>query len=272
MLPFLIATVGCQEGPTLHVPNEIFYPEWGAYFDAHDATGTIVMLNSGTGTRHVFNPEGAHEQFLPASTFKIYNSLVALETGVVADVDSMYAWDGVERGGSWDQPQSLRTALRRSALWLFEKLAVEIGRERYEENFAAEPYGNGLVGDSMQAFWLVGPLAISANEQVAYLNKLRGGLLAFRPEYQAAVREIMILEEESEYILYGKTGWAIPESGDIGWIVGWIERGDAVWVYALNVESAGPNFDMGPARREVLNMVLDEMGLRPLTVDRSAGR
>jgi len=264
-LPFLLPTAGCQEDEAIYVPDEVFHEEWAAFFDAHNAAGTMVMLDPETGTRHVFNPERARRRLPPASTFKIYNSLIALEAGVVPNVDSMYAWDGVVRGGAWDQDQSLRTGLQRSAVWLFQELAVQIGKEHYQEAFAREPYGNNLVGDSLRMFWLEEPLAISANEQVAYLDRLRQGELAFRPEVQEAVREIIILEEEDDYVLRGKTGWAIPESGDLGWIVGWIERGDEVWVYALNVEAGGPDFNMRTARRGILDDVLDEMGLLPQT-------
>ena len=227
-LLFLLATAGCRENGPIYLPDEVFYPEWGTFFNAHDAAGTMVMLDSDTGARHVFNPNRARARFPPASTFKIYNSLVALETGVVPNIDTIYAWDGVERGGAWDQGQSLRTGVQRSAVWLFQELAVQIGKDGYEEAFAKEPYGNSLVGDSLRFFWLGEPLAISAYEQATYLEILRKGELAFRPEVQIAVREIMILEEEPEYTLYGKTGWAIPETGDIGWIVGWVERSDEV--------------------------------------------
>ena len=262
-LPFLLTTASCQENGPIYLPDEVFYPEWGAFFDAHDAAGTVVMLDPDTGARHVFNPDRARAQFSPASTFKIYNSLVALETGVVPNVDTMYAWDGVERGGAWDQDQSLRTGLQHSAVWLFQELAMQIGRERYEEAFTLEPYGNNLVGDSLTMFWLAEPLVISAYQQAAYLNRLRKGELAFRSEVQEAVREIMVLEEEPQYTLYGKTGWAIPETGDIGWIVGWVETGEEEWVYALNVEPDGQSFDMRTARRGILDSVLSEMGLGP---------
>ncbi len=262
-LPFLVATVGCQENGPIYVPDEVFHENWSTFFDAFDGAGTIVLLNPETGTRHVFNPGRASVRFSPASTFKIYNGLVALETGVVPNVDTMYAWDGVERGGAWDQDHSLRTGLQHSAVWLFQELAIEIGKERYQESFILEPYGNNLVGDSVQTFWLLGPLEISANEQVAFLNRLRMGELAFRPEVQQAVRMMLTLYHDRAYTLYGKTGWATLETGDIGWIVGWVETGDEEWVYALNVEPDGQGFDMRTARRGILDSMLSEMGLGP---------
>lgn len=261
----LIFITGCEpaDDPTTE-PEAIYHPEWSAIFDSHEARGTFVLLDAETGIRHTYNPERADIRYTPASTFKVYNSLVALETGVVPNVDTMYAWNGTETWNpNWNQDHSLRMGVRNSAVWLFQELAEQIGKARYEEAFAREPYGNSLVGDSLRMFWLETPLAISPNEQVAILDRLRKGELTFRPEVQASVREIMLLEEEAEYTLYGKTGWAIPESGDIGWIVGWIERDDNAWVFALNTEANGPGFDMMSARRSILNDVLVERGLRP---------
>ncbi len=265
LLPILATVVSCQENEPI-VPEEIFRPEWSTIFEAHEALGAMVMLDPETGMRHVYNSERARHRFSPASTFKVYNSLVALETGVVPSADTMYAWDGVERGGAWDQDHSLRMGMRNSTVWLFQELAEQIGKGPYEEAFAREPYGNGLIGDDIRMFWLGEPLAISANEQVAYLNRLRLGELAFRPQVQEAVREIMILGDKPGYTLYGKTGWTWTEedrSDEVGWIVGWVEKDDDVWVYALNIESDGPYFDMRTARRAILDNVLGEMGLGP---------
>lgn len=276
LLPLTLAfIVGCTSGDDPAPENDpvpaeespvVFHEEWGVIFDSLDARGTAVFLDTQTDTIHVFNPDRANERFSPASTFKIYNSLVALETGVTPNVDTMYAWDGVERGGSWDQDQSLRTGMQFSTVWLFQHLARQIGNERYEEAFALEPYGNGLIGDSVDTFWLGEPLKISANEQIAFLDKLRTGTLAFRQEVQANIREIMILDESDDYTLYGKTGWTWTRddrSDEIGWIVGWVENGTDNWVYAINAESNGPEFDMRTARAAILDDVIELLELGP---------
>src|SRR5690606_40752552 len=78
-------------------PADTVRADWGRLFEAEDARGTLVVLDAQTGRRHVYDPVRAAERFLPASTFKVYNSLVALETGAAPDVDSVFAWDGVER-------------------------------------------------------------------------------------------------------------------------------------------------------------------------------
>lgn len=260
--------------PPTAAPADTTHADWGSFFEAQDARGTIVVLDAQTGQRHYFDPQRAAERFIPASTFKVYNSLVALETGVVPDVDSVFAWDGVERGvEAWNRDHSMRTGIAASVVWLYQELARRIGEEGYRAAFAREPYGNGDTGGGIDRFWLDGALRISAEEQVAFLDRLRRGALAFRPEHQAAVREIMLLEEGDGYRLFGKTGWATTLEGrsgtvfwegpDVGWFVGWVERGGDAWVFALNVEAAGPGLDMGPARRAIAEAVLADLGLLP---------
>jgi beta-lactamase class D len=198
---------------------------------------------------------------------------VALETGVAPSVDSVFAWDGVDRGNpAWNRDHSLRTGIAASAVWLYQELARRIGDDGYRAAFAREPYGNGDFGGGLDRFWLDGALRISAEEQVRFLDRLRRGRLAFRPEHQAAVRDILLLEGGDGYRLYGKTGWATTlegrsgtvawEGADLGWFVGWVERADDAWVFALNVEAApGATLDMGPTRRRIAEAILAGEGL-----------
>ena len=278
LLAFVALALGCAEEPasesaasdaldTPMIATDTVRTDWARFFEAQQALGTVVVYDAATAQTQRYNPDRADERFAPASSFKVYNSLVALETGVVPNVDTVYTWDGVERGGAWDQDHSLRMAMRNSTVWLFQELAREIGQEQYEATFAREPYGNNAIGEAVDGFWLGEPLAISANEQVAYLDRLRQGTLAFRPEVQADVREIMTLEATDTHTLYGKTGWTWTRddrSDEIGWLVGWIERDGAAHVYALNVTPNGPDFDMREARLSILHAVLDDLGLRPL--------
>lgn len=254
------------DGPAEAVQADSLHPSWDEFFAAAGGTGTAVVLDAESGQQHVVNPQRARERFSPASTFKVYNSLVALETGVAPDVDSMYTWDGIERGGAWDQDHSLRMGMKNSTVWLYQELARRIGLERYAAAFAREPYGNNTLGDEVTMFWLGTPLRISADEQIALLDRLRQGTLAFRPDVQAAVRDLMLLEATDTYRLYGKTGWtwsADDRSDEIGWLVGWIERGEAAWVYALNVSPQDGDFDMRSARFGIRDAILRDLGLLP---------
>lgn len=251
----------------LHAAHVVERPEWKATFEAYGADGAFVLYEPESGTLYRSSAVEATARRLPASTFKVYNALVALETGVVRDPDSLFVWDGVEREvAEWNRDHSLRSGMEASTVWLYQRVAAAVGRERYASAFAREPFGNGAVGADVTRFWLDGPLAISPDEQVAFLDRLRRGALAFRPEVQATVRGLLVRYPEAGGTLVGKTGWGgfgDPEAEQIGWLVGWVERArphpqgrGTVAVFALQVRPRSPDFDMGQHRRAIVRGLL----------------
>ena len=280
-----LTVAGCMaprptEAPrTAEAPRDAERPEWAAAFAAEGGTGTFVLFHPQTGQTERLDPARAATRFLPASTFKLYNALVAVETGVVGDVDSVFVWDGTERSvPAWNRDHTLRTGMEYSVVWLYQRVARRVGRDRYLEAFAREPYGNGVVGDSVQWFWLDNSLQISADEEVRFVDRLRTGTTAFSDATEATVRGIVpVLAERrgahGPVRLLGKTGWGgDAEMGirDIGWIVGWVERDAADGgpvVFAMNVEAlpgvAGERLDMGPARLRIVEAILTGEGILP---------
>jgi len=72
------------------------------------------------------------EAKLPASTFKIPSSLIALETGVVQDLDKdVFKWDGVTRSiEAWNRDHTMRTAIAASAVPVYQEIARSDGGDR----------------------------------------------------------------------------------------------------------------------------------------------
>jgi len=58
------------------------------HFTAIGTQGTMVVRDPRRGKLVVVNAARAGQGFLPASTFKIANALIALETGVAQDADN----------------------------------------------------------------------------------------------------------------------------------------------------------------------------------------
>ncbi|MEM6286582.1 MAG: penicillin-binding transpeptidase domain-containing protein [Bacteroidota bacterium] len=273
----LSALVACADAPASgpevaagapEAARDTVRADWAGAFAEHGVTGTFVLQHIASGRTQRYDAARAAERFRPASTFKVYNALVALETGAVGDPDSAFVWDGVERmAPAWNRDQSLAEALPASAVWVFQDIAEAVGRERYDAAFAREPFGNGTVGDDLRLFWLDGSLRVSADEQVAFLRRLRLGEAGFRPEVQAAVRAMVpVLVERGDVRLGGKTGWGLRDGRpDLGWLVGWLEHPDGPFVYALNVEAAGPEVevDLRTARLGVVRAILEGDGLLP---------
>ncbi len=237
--------------------------------------GTLVLRHPNTGLTERYEPNRAATRFLPASTFKLYNALVAVETGVVRDADSVFVWDGAERSiSAWNQDHTLRTGMESSVVWLYQRVARDVGRQRYLDAFARSPYGNGGIGDDVALFWLDGSLQISADEQVDFVDRLRTGDTGFSAVAEATVRGIVpVLIERAgangPVRLVGKTGLggggAEPQ---IGWLVGWVERAEADGgdiVFALNVEAASDTTDLITARLHIVDAILTREGILPPT-------
>ncbi len=244
-------------------------PDWARAFEAEGAVGTFVLFNPETGRTERYNESRAETRFTPASTSKVFNALVFLDQGVVSDPDSVFAWDGVERNiPAWNQDHSLRSGIEVSAVWLFQRLALQVGRDGYDASFARQPYGNSAMSDRLEMSWLDDTWQVSADEQVVFVDGLRRGTLAFSAEDQATVRDILpVLAEAGGRRLKAKTGWGGYDHADgrrvsIGWIVGWVEGPDGDRVLAMNAEAApGGTFDIGPGRLRIVRAILRSEGL-----------
>ncbi len=264
----LLALAGCAPQPTLEPPLvDTERPDWADAFAAEDTRGTFVLYHPDTGHTERFDSERAATRYLPASTFKLYNALVAVETGVVRDVDSLFVWDGIERSiRPWNQDHTLRTGMANSVVWLYQRVARDVGRQRYLDAFARTPYGNGVVGDDIGLFWLDRSLQISADEQVRFVDALRMGDTGFSDATEATVRGIVpVLIERGSARLLGKTGLSDAVGGSqIGWLVGWVERPEADGgdvVFALNAEAASDATDLVGARLRIVDAILTREGI-----------
>jgi beta-lactamase class D len=242
-------------------------PELGRFFEGMDGTFVLFDEHSGRTVRH--DPERAQRRFLPASTFKIPNTLIALETDVATGPDFGLAWDSLASPRqewwpeAWARDHDLSTALPSSVVWYYQELARRIGPDRMEAYLEAFGYGNHDISGGIDQFWLTGDLRITAHEQVDFLRRLRHREVGFAPDVVATVEELMVLERCPEYTLRGKTGWVEPGGVNLGWLVGWIERDGAVHYYAMNLETPVQGFPMVRARQEIVRGILRELGIMP---------
>lgn len=242
-------------------------PGWAEIFEEFEVTGTFALREVGTTLTRVHDAQRATEARLPASTFKILNSLVILETGVVPDVDTMQPWDGTDRGlSAWNRDHSLRTGIEVSAVWMYQQLAREVGEERMADWVAQAEYGNADIGGGIDRFWLNGDLRISPLQQLDFLERLATGDLPFSAGNLAAVRDIIVRESGDGWSWSHKTGTALSEEPTLGWLVGITEHDGRTWVYALNIDM--PEVDgvstIEPGLREQLaRRILTEAGALP---------
>jgi beta-lactamase class D len=205
-------------------------------FLSRGIVATFVVASSNSDVTHVYNEARSIERFSPASTFKIPNTLIALDTHVVDSKDTVFKWDGSDKGlPQWNSDQTLETALRVSCVWCYQEIAREVGSEKYESVLAQLSYGNHSAGRHVDLFWLNGNLLISADEQIGFLQKLYNYELPFRNKHVDVLKDIMLVEKNAEYSLYAKTGWAIT-TPQVAWYVGFIETGSQTWFFAMNMQ------------------------------------
>lgn len=230
--------------------------------------GTFVMLDPRSRRLVVHNAERARTRFLPASTFKIPNTLIALESGVATGPDFRLQWDSTVAPrqpwwpNEWARDHTLRSALRASAVWYYQEIARRVGHERMQRYVSLFDYGNRDISGGIDQFWLSGGLRISPLEKVEFLRRFHVGELGASDRATRIAKEALVLEETPTYRLSGKTGWAgLGDSAGVGWLVGYIERGEDVYFFATNIPIRR-NQDAA-ARMPITKASFRELGLIP---------
>lgn len=240
-------------------------PDWTLAFQQADippTQGTMVLWQKDATNALVHHPARAQTALLPASTFKILNACIALETGVATGPDQVFPWDGVARDvTAWNKDLTLKEAFAVSSVPVYQHIARLVGPERMQRYVQQARYGNANIGGEIDSFWLRGDLRISAMEQIDFLHRLYQDQLPFSVGTMAMVKGMMLVEQGEGWVLRAKTGVAVKETPHIGWWVGWVERGDAVWFFALNMDVTSPQ--QYGLRQQIAKAILQGEGILP---------
>ncbi|MES2165512.1 MAG: class D beta-lactamase [Pseudomonadota bacterium] len=238
------------------------------YFTDEGTVGAFAAFRADEQHVIVSDNSRAREAVLPASTFKIPNSVIALETGVVADPDKdIFKWDGVTRSiPEWNKDHTLRSAIAVSAVPVYQEIARRVGAERMQKYVDAFEYGNGDIGGGIDRFWLTGGLRISPLQQIAFVDKLRRGALPVSKRAQDLTRDILPATKVGDSIIRAKTGLTgVTDKAmidgtktSVGWLVGWAEKGSAHTVFALNMDMRDQA--LSPRRMAIAQKCLNDIG------------
>ena len=214
------------------------------HFTEAGTAGTFVGYKTDEYLVIASDKDRSGEGKLPASTFKIPNSVIALETDVVGDPDKdVFKWDGVVRSiEAWNRDHTMRTAIAASALPVYQEIAHRIGAERMQKYVDLFEYGNRDIGGGIDQFWLTGSLRIDPVQQVDFVDRLRRGALPVSKRSQELVRDILPVTKVGDAVIRAKSGLLGAERGQpsLGWMVGWAEKGGARAVFALNMDCNEP--------------------------------
>ncbi len=224
--------------------------------------GSIIIYDKNNNRFYEHNSARNNTAFIPASTFKILNALISLETGVIKDDIAVLTWDGIQRDiPNWNRDTNLRQAFKDSTVWFYQVLARKNGYERMQQFVNQVGYGNRQIGTPVQIdrFWLDGPLQITPKQQIEFLRQLDRNDLPFSQRTLDLVKDIMIVERTPAYTLRGKTGWGSSVTPNVGWFVGYLQQNNNTFFFATNMVISRP--EDAPKRLEVTRRSLKLLGL-----------
>lgn len=240
--------------------------EFRGILDSAGVEGSVLIYDPDENMYYCNDFEWSERGFLPASTFKIPNAIIALETGVVEGDSTVFPWDGKKRRlPAWEQDLFFRDAFHVSCVPCFQDIARRIGPERMRRYLDTLHYGH-MVFDSatIDRFWLEGRSHISQAEQIDFLVRFYYSQLPLSNRTEMLMKRLMVIEENSEYRLSGKTGWSIRNGNNNGWFVGYLEKNGRVLFVAANINPEREfDMDLFPVIRKdismkALNLILGE--------------
>lgn len=239
------------------------------YFDENKVEGCFALMDNATGKFTVYNLSRYRDSsYLPASTFKIVNSLIGLQTGKIVNDSMVIKWDGVQRWNpEWNKDLTMYQAFRVSAVPYYQEVARRIGKDTMQMWLDSLKYGAKTDTDkvvlrtAIDSFWLDNSIKMTPDQQLGLVKRLYFDQLPFFKTYQEMVKRAMLFEDNANYRLGYKTGWGLTENEHaLGWVVGWIEENQHPYFFVLNIESPDKDFNMGNVRMKMLKDILKQLG------------
>lgn len=248
---------------TIH-PAKDNQPNFQPFFEEFGVKGCFLLYDLNNDIYQIYNSSRCEQGFLPASTFKILNSLIGLETGVITDENMVIPWDSITRSvDEWNRDHTLASAIQYSVVPYFQEVARRIGPDRMKEYVDDADYGKmDISKETIDKFWLWGNSRITPWEQMNFILHFYTNKLPFTQSNIDLVKKLIVLKKTDKYVFSGKTGMTVQDGKNIGWLVGYLEQNGNTWIYVCNVESGLDNTErFKESRRGVVENVFRSMGL-----------
>jgi beta-lactamase class D len=258
-IPIGLLLAGCESKSLTEIR-----PEFASYFNEYKVDGCFLLYDFNKNKTIVYNKERCSIGFLPASTFKMVNTLIGLETEIITGEEFIIPWDSVSRQiPAWNRDHNLASAFRNSVVPWYQELARLIGTEKMQHFTAKANFGNMDVHeDNLDLFWLSGNSRITPLQQLEFQKLLIQNNLPFEQKNIDLLKKIMMLDQRQEYTLRGKTGWAVMQNKNIGWLVGYLETDSNRYAYVINVESGDEDVSLfGKSRLNIVRKIFKTLSL-----------
>lgn len=205
----------------------------------HGYEGSFVLYNSRENTWSVYDPDNARKRISPNSTYKIYDALLGLESGVISPESSVISWNGEACPfEAWEGDQDLNSAMKNSVNWYFQSIDSQLGSDSIKSFLHTIQYGNQQTGSDMDLYWTDSSLKISPLEQVELLKKFNENEFHFSPDNISAVKKALQLSSSDAGNFFGKTGTGRIDNRDVnGWFVGYVETSDNTYYFSVNIKA-----------------------------------
>lgn len=245
------------------------HPEFKKYFNNCNVEGASVIYDNNNHKWILSDTINTRKETLPASTFKIINLLIALETKTISSENEIVKWPGSIDTIKYDyRPDiyhdiSVKEAFEVSAGWAFIELAKKIGKQNYQKYLKLSHYGNQDLSQTDADFWNFGAFGISPVNQVEFLKKLYEEKLPFSKRNIEIVKRVMISEQNSGYTIRSKTGWTRENEINTGWWVGYIENKNGVYFFATRLlqDRKMNRSDFGNCRKEITKFIFRDLDI-----------
>lgn len=223
------------------VQDSIPTPQFQTILNDAGAKGSILIYDLKKETYHSNDFEWANTGKLPASTYKIPHSIIALETGIVENDSTLFKWDGQPRAlAIWEKDLRFKEAFHLSCVPCYQKVARNIGADRMNAYVDKLGYGDLKIdATNIDMFWLEGESTISQFQQIDFLKRFYTKELPISNKTDMLMKKMMIMDTKDGYTLRGKTGWSTWKGINNGWFVGYLETKAGVYFFAANIEPVG---------------------------------
>ena len=252
---------------TFRKSNFTVHSEFKNHFDNCGVIGSIAIFDNKNQQWILSDTTNVNAEKLPASTFKIINLLIALETKTIRDENEIVKWIGKTDTLKYGyRPEiyhdmSVKEAFEVSAGWVFVELAKKIGRENYKKYLKACNYGNLNLSENNDDFWNFGKFAISPINQVEFIKNLYEEKLPFSKHNVEIAKRVMITEKTDNFTIRAKTGWTRDNNVNTGWWVGAVETNDNTYFFAtcLLQDRKNNRADFGSCRKDITKKIFRDL-------------
>ena len=217
--------------------KNITYVDLSPYYEKYD--GSFVLYELTTDRWIIYNSDKATTRVAPDSTYKIYSALFGLNEQIISPNNTYMKWDYTDYPfDEWESDQTLDSAMASSVNWYFQTIDSGIGANSLSAYLSELNYGNMLVQQNTDTFWMESSLKISPVEQVELLVKLNNNNLPFKDEDMNLVKDSIHIASSDIGDLYGKTGTGRVNKSDVnGWFIGYVTSQDHTYFFATNIQS-----------------------------------